>query len=149
MCCLINTFIYIFCKYIQIKLSYHQVISLIHRNICQNESCSLHGNFAAPMSENNYLLPCGFLKLLYLNFKAFQSKLDIGTIVFCLKNAEDNSIIFTIRINNISYLKAHFKTTITMVSTSFKMNFIFNEWVIDEHVASKKKGKLSKLKVIH
>ena len=104
------------------------------------------------------LLPCqkiipychvGFLKLLYLNFKAFQSKLDIDTIVFCFKNAEDNSVIFTVGINSISYFKAHFKTTTTMVSTNFKMNFIFNEWVIDEHIVSKKKGKLSKLKVIH
>ena len=101
------------------------------------------------MSENNYLLPCGFLKLLYLKFKAVESKLDIDMIVFCLKNAEDNSIIFMVRINNISYLEVHFKTTTTMVTTKFKMNFIFNEWVINEYIASKKKRKLLKLKVIH
>ena len=67
---------------------------------------------AASMSENIYLLPCGFLKLLYLSFKAFQSKFDIDTIVFCLKNAEDNSVIFSVGIFNISYLKAHFKTQV-------------------------------------
>ena len=93
---------------------------------------------AASMPENIYLLPCGFLKLLYLSFKAFQSKLDIGTIVFCLENAEDNSVIFSVGIFNISYLKAHFKTTTTMVSTNFNMNFIFDEWIIDDHIASKK-----------
>ena len=93
---------------------------------------------AASMSENIYLLPCGFLKLLYLSFKAFQSKFDIDTIVFCLKNAEDNSVIFSVGIFNISYLKAHFKTTSTMVSTNYNMNFIFNEWIIDDHIASKK-----------
>ena len=93
---------------------------------------------AASMPGNIYLLPCGFLKLLYLSFKAFQSKLDIGTIVFCLKNAEDNSVIFSVGIFNISYLKAHFKTTTTMVSTNFNMNFIFDEWIIDDQIASKK-----------
>ena len=74
-CCSINTCIYIF-KYRQIKFSYYQVISLIHRNICENESCNLYGNFAATMPENIYVLPCGFLNLHYLNFKAFQSKLE-------------------------------------------------------------------------
>ena len=93
---------------------------------------------ASSVSENIYLLPGGFLKLLYLSFKAFQSKLDIGTIVFCLKNAEDNSVIFSVGIFNISYLKAHFKTTTTMVSTNFNMNFIFDEWIIDDQIASKK-----------
>ena len=34
---------------------------------------------ASSVSENIYLLPGGFLKLLYLSFKAFQSKLDIDT----------------------------------------------------------------------
>ena len=100
---------------------------------------------AASMSEKFYLLPCGFLKLLYLSFLALQSKLDIDTIVFCLKNTEDNSVI---GIFNINYLKAHFKTTTTMVSTNFQMNFIFDELIIDDHIASKK-GKLSKLNVIH
>ena len=71
-------------------------------------------------------------------FKAFQSKLDIETIVFCLKNAEDNSVIFLVGTFNISYLKAHFKTTNTMVSTNFNMNFIFDEWIIDDQIASKK-----------
>ena len=89
------------------------------------------------------------MKLLYLKFKAVESKLDIDMIVFYLKNAEDNSIIFMVRINNISYLEVHFKTTTTMVTTKFKMNFIFNEWIINEYIASKKKGKLLKLKVIH
>ena len=103
---------------------------------------------AASMPENVYLLPCGFLKLLYLSFKAFQSKFDIDTIVFCLKNAEDNSVIFSVGIFNISYLKAHFKTTTTMVSTNFNMNFIFDEWINDDHIASKK-GKVSKLNVSH
>ena len=149
MCCLINTCEYIFCKCIEMRFSYHQVILLIHRNICQNESYSVTVNFAAPMSENIYLMPCGFLKLLYLNVKDFQSKLDIYKIFFCLKNAEDNSIIFSVRIINTSYLKAYFKTTTTMVSTNFKMNFIFDESIIDEQIASKKNGKLSKLKVIH
>ena len=93
---------------------------------------------AASMSENIYLLPCGFLKLLYLSFKVFRSKLDIDTIVLCLKNAEDNSVIFSVGIFNISYLKAHFKTTTTMVSTNFNMNFSFDEWIIDDHIASKK-----------
>ena len=103
------------------------------------------GHVAASMSEKFYLLPCGFLKLLYLSFLALHSKLDIDTIVFCLKNTEDNSVI---GIFNISYLKAHFKTTTTMVSTNFHMNFIFDELIIDDHIASKK-GKLSKLNVIH
>ena len=93
---------------------------------------------AASVSENIYLLPCGFLKLLYLSFKALQSNLDIDTIVFCLKNAEDNSVIFSVGIFNISYLKAHFKTTTTMVSTNFNMSFIFDEWIIDDQIASKK-----------
>ena len=93
---------------------------------------------AASVPENIYLLPCGFLKLLYLSFKALQSKFDIDTIVFCLKNAEDNSVIFSVGIFNISYLKAHFKTTTTMVSTNFNMNFIFDEWINDDHIASKK-----------
>ena len=93
---------------------------------------------AASMSENIYLLPGGFLKLLYLIFKAFQSKLDIDTIVFCLKNAEDNSVIFSVGIFNISYLKAHFKTTTTMVSTNIYMNYTFHEWIFDDHIASKK-----------
>ena len=100
---------------------------------------------AASMSENIYLLPCGFLKLLYLSFKAFQSKFDIDTIVFCLKNAEDNSVIFSVGIFNISYLKAHFKTTTTMVSTNFNMNFIFDEWIIPDQIASKK-GETFKVK---
>ena len=68
---------------------------------------------AAPMSENIYLLPCEFLKLLYC------SKLDNDTIVFCLKNAEDNIVIFSVNIFNISYFKAHFKTFTTIVSTNF------------------------------
>ena len=93
---------------------------------------------AASMPENVYLLPCGFLKLLYLSFKAFQSKFDIDTIVFCLKNVEGNSVIFLVGIFNISYLKAHFNTTTTMVSTNFNMNFIFDEWIIDDQIASKK-----------
>ena len=149
MCYSINICIYIFCKCVQVKSCYHQVISLIYKYICQNESFSFDVSVTAPMSENIYLLPCGFLKLLYLDFKAFQSKLDIDTIVFWRKNAEDNSIIFSMGIINISYLKAHFKTTTTMVSINFKMNFIFDEWIIDEHITSKQKGKLSKLKVIH
>ena len=95
-------------------------------------------HLAVSMSENIYLLPCGLLKLLYLSFKAFQSKLDIDTIVFCLKNAEDNSVIFSVGIFNISYLKAQFKTTTTMITTNFNMNFIFDEWIIDDHIASKK-----------
>ena len=103
---------------------------------------------AASMPENIYLLPCGFLKLLYLSFKAFQSKFHIDTIVFCLKNAEDNSVIFSVGIFNISYLKAHFKTTTTMVSTNFNMNFIFDEWILMVKLLLKK-GKLSKLNVIH
>ena len=93
---------------------------------------------AASVSENVYLLPCGFLKLLYLSFKVFQSKLNIDTIVVCLKNAEDSSVIFSVGIFNISYLKAHFKTTTTMVSTNFNMSFIFDEWIIDDQIASKK-----------
>ena len=100
---------------------------------------------AASMSEKFYLLPCGFLKLLYLSFLALQSKLDIDTIVFCLKNAEDNSVIFSVGIFNISYLKAHFKTTTTMVSTNFNMNLISEEWIIDGHIASKK-GETFKVK---
>ena len=100
---------------------------------------------AASMPENIYLLPCGFLKLLYLSFKAFQSKFDIDTIVFCLKNAEDNSVIFSVGIFNISYLKAHFKTTTTMVSTNFNMNFIFDEWIIDDQITSSK-GETFKVK---
>ena len=100
---------------------------------------------ASSVSENIYLLPGGFLKLLYLSFKAFQSKLDIGTIVFCLENAEDNSVIFSVGIFNISYLKAHFKTTTTMVSTNFNMNFIFDEWIIPDQIASKK-GETFKVK---
>ena len=60
-----------FCKHIRIKFNFHQVI---HRNICQNESCNLDGNFAASMSENIYLLPYGFLKLLYFNCKTFQKQ---------------------------------------------------------------------------
>ena len=63
--------------------------------------------------------------------------------------AEGNSIIFLIRIISISYLKAHFKTTTTMVFTIFKKDFIFDEWIIDEYVASKKRDRLSKLKVIY
>ena len=97
------------------------------------------------MSENIYLLPCGFLELLHLSFKAFQSKLDIDTIVFCLKNAEYNSVIFSVGIFNISYLKARFKTSTTMVTINFKMNFIFDEWIIDDHIASKK-GQTFKVK---
>ena len=93
---------------------------------------------AASMPENIYLLPRGLLKVLYLSFKAFQRKFDIDTIVCCLKNAEDNSVIFLVGIFNISYLKAHFKTTTTMVSTNFNMNFIFDEWIIDDQIASKK-----------
>ena len=93
---------------------------------------------ASSVSENIYLLPGGFLKLLYLSFKAFQSKLDIGTIVFCLENAEDNSVIFSVGIFNISYLKAHFKTTTTMVSTNIYMNYTFDEWIFDDNIASKK-----------
>ena len=100
---------------------------------------------AASVSENVYLLPCGFLKLLYLSFKVFQSKLNIDTIVVCLKNAEDSSVIFSVGIFNISYLKAHFKTTTTMVSTNFDMNFIFDECIIDDDIASKK-GKTFKAK---
>ena len=138
-CICICIYIYIFSKYIQVKFSYHQVISLIHRNICQNVSCNIDWNFAASMSENIYLLPCGFLKLLYFNFKAFQSRLDIDAIVFCLKNAEGNSVIVLVGIFNISNLKAHFKTTTTMVFTNFQMNFIFDEWIIDDHIASKKR----------
>ena len=38
----------------------------------------------------------------------------------------------------MSYLKAHFKTTTTMVSANFNMNFIFDEWITDDHIASKK-----------
>ena len=64
---------------------------------------------AASVSEN-----CGFLNLFYLSFKAFKSKLDTDT------------------------KKAHFKTTNTMASTNFNMNFIFDEWIIDDHSASKK-----------
>ena len=109
-----------------------------------------HVDASKNMSENIYLLPCGFLKLLYLSFKAFQSNLDIDTIVFCLKNAEDNSVIFSVfcvifSIFNISYLKARFKTTTTMITTNFNMNFIFDEWIIDDHIASKK-GKTFKVK---
>ena len=74
--------------------------------------------FCWPMSENG-LLPCGFLRLPYLNFKAFQSKLDIETIVFFLKN--DSKMTY-------------FKTTTTMVSTNFKMDLIFDERIIDEHI---------------
>ena len=55
-------------------------------------------NDAASLSENIYLLSCGFLKLLYWSFKVFQSKLDIDTIVFCLKYDEDNSVIFLVGI---------------------------------------------------
>ena len=57
---------------------------------------------AAFMPENIYLLPCGFLKLRYLSFKAFQSKLDIDMIVLCLKNAEDNSVIFLLRFSTLA-----------------------------------------------
>ena len=63
--------------------------------------------------------------------------------------AEGNSIIFLIRVISISYLKAHFKTTTTMVFHNFKKDFIFDEWIIDENVASKKRDRLSKLKVIY
>ena len=80
------------------------------------------------------------LEARYQNFKTFQIKVDVDTIVFCLKNVEDNSIIFSIRVINISYLTAHFETTITMVSTNFKMNFIFDEWINDEHIALKGRG---------
>ena len=58
MCYLINTCVYVFCKQVQINFSDHQVISLIHRNICQKESymskrvIQLDGNLAAPMLEN-------------------------------------------------------------------------------------------------
>ena len=101
------------------------------------------------MSENTHLVPCGFLKLFHLNFNAFRSKLDIATKVLCFKNAEDNSIIFFVGIINISYLKAHFKSTTTIFSTNLKMNFIFDEWIIDQHIASNEKEKISKLKAIH
>ena len=87
----------------------------------------------------NYLLTAVWiLEAPLFEFKAFQSKLDIETIVFCLKNAEDNSVIFLVGTFNISYLKAHFKTTNTMVSTNSNMNLISEEWIIDGHIASKK-----------
>ena len=68
-----------------------------------------------------------------------------ATIVFCLKNAEDNSVIFLVGIFNISYLKANFKTTTKMMSTNFNMNLISEEWIIDGHIASKK-GETFKVK---
>ena len=63
MCCLINTCD--FFRHIQIKFSYHQVISLLLRNIYQNESDSIDRNFDVVMSKKNYLLSCGFMKLFY------------------------------------------------------------------------------------
>ena len=69
---------------------------------------NLDENFAALIQENIYLLPCGFLKLLYLNFKTLQSKLDVDTKIVCLKMAEYNIIVFSGLSFNISYLKAHF-----------------------------------------
>ena len=122
MCCSINMYIYIFfCKCIQIKFSYHCKLFHCYTELYVKMS---HVALMEILSKNTYM-PCGFLKLLYLNFKVFQSKFDIGTMVFYLKNAKDNSIIFMVGIINISNLKAHFKTTTTMVSTSFKINLIF------------------------
>ena len=69
---------------------------------------NLDENFAALIQENIYLLPRGFLKLLYLNFKTLQSKLDVDTKIVCLKMAEYNIIIFSVLSFNVSYLKAHF-----------------------------------------
>ena len=79
---------------------------------------------AAFMSENVYLLPCGFVKLRYLSFvpqKCWRQQCYLFVEIF-----------------NVSYLKAHFKTTTTIVSTNFDINFIFDEWIIDDDIASKK-----------
>lgn len=109
MCYLINTCVYVFCKQIQINFSYHQVISLIHRNICQKESYMSKRvmqpwwKFGCTHVGKYHLLPCRFL---YLNFKTLQTKLDVDKIIFSLKTTEGNSIIFSVGIINISYLKA-------------------------------------------
>ena len=143
MCCLINTCVYVFCKNIQTN----SVITKLSHSYTE-----IYARMSHVTLMEISLRPCRKISTYWhLNtWSSFISILKRFKQVWCWhdnllpqKGWRQQYYIFRWDLN-ISYLKAHFKTTTNMVSINCNMNFICDEWISDKHIASKVKEKLSK-----